>query len=163
MPVLFILFVVVPIVELIVLLQVSQVIGWGWAVLTLLGVSVVGAVQVKREGLRAWRRFRDALGDGRMPAEEVVDGALLLVAGALLLTPGYLTDAVGLLLLFPPTRGVVNHGLRTRVRRSVGLGPAKRGGEARSPEAPVDVEVVNVERTEQRDPDGDPPGALPPA
>lgn len=159
MPIAFIAFVVVPLIEFLILLQVSEVVGWGWSVLALVLVSLFGAVMVKREGLRAWMRFRDALHAGRMPAEEVVNGALLLIAGAFLLTPGFLTDAVGLLLLLPVTRGLLNRAVRTRVRRSLGLGPATRPSRASRDDDALDVEVVKVERSDPAD--EDPPPELP--
>jgi UPF0716 protein FxsA len=72
----------------------------------LLVVSVAGVWLAKREGLAAWRRFQLALAEGRVPTVEVADGAMILLAGALLLTPGFLTDVVGVLLLLPPTRAL---------------------------------------------------------
>lgn len=89
-----------------------------------------------------------------MPAEEVVDGALVLLGGALMLTPGFLTDGVGLLLVVPVSRGLVNRSIRGRVRGAFGLAPPRR--RASHPQTPpgdevVDVEVVNVERDDVRD------------
>lgn len=97
-------FVVVPLVEIYVIVQVGEVIGALPTVALLLGVSVLGAVVVRREGVRAWRRLREALAEHRVPGREVVDGALVLAGGALLLAPGFVTDAVGFLLVLPPTR-----------------------------------------------------------
>lgn len=154
-PVLLVLLVVVPLVELFVIIQVGQAIGPGWTVAALVAVSVAGAVLVKREGLRAWSRLREALGAGRLPAEEVTDGALLLLAGALLLAPGFVTDGVGLLLLLPPVRGALNRMLRNRVRGSVGLGRMGPGGPGRGarhrdvpPGDDLEVDVVDVRRTD---------------
>ena len=127
-------------------MQVQRVIGLDWTLLALVAISIAGAVLVKREGVKAWRRFWDALGEGRMPAEEVVDGALLLFAGALLLTPGFLTDGLGLALLIPFLRGIVNRGVRSRARLTVGLGPA-RDHRVQEPDT-IDVEVVDVRRAE---------------
>jgi UPF0716 protein FxsA len=72
----------------------------------LLVVSVAGAWLAKREGLAAWARFQRAMAEGRVPTVEVADGAMILLAGALLLTPGFLTDVAGVLLLLPPTRAM---------------------------------------------------------
>jgi UPF0716 protein FxsA len=104
-------FVVVPIVELYVVVQVGQEIGVLPTILLVVGVSVLGAWLVKREGRRTWRAFTLALHERRVPAREVVDGALVLVGGALLLTPGFVTDVVGLLAVLPPTRAVLRKGL----------------------------------------------------
>jgi UPF0716 protein FxsA len=119
--VLFAAFFVVSLVELTVLIQVGQVIGPWWTVLLLLVVSALGAWLVKREGLKAGRRFRAALQQARIPAQEVVDGALVICGGALLLTPGFLTDILGLLCVIPPTRGILNRIIRSRIRWRLGV------------------------------------------
>lgn len=155
-PILFVLFIVVPIVELAIIVQVGQVVGVGWTILALIAVSLIGAAMVKSEGLRAWRRVRETLAAGRMPAEEVVDGALVLLGGALMLTPGFLTDALGLFLVVPLTRGLINRGIRGRVRGAFGLRPPPGGGR-RMPGGPsardsvVDVDVVSIERDDPAD------------
>lgn len=147
---LFVAFIVVPIVELFVIIQVGQVIGPWYTIAILIGVSVAGAWLVKREGRATWRRFREATGQARVPAVEVVDGALVLVGGTLLLTPGFLSDVVGLALVFPPTRAVANRMIRSRVRGRFGLGGVPPAGRRRQPGAPppppLDVEVVDVRR-----------------
>lgn len=98
------LFLVVPFVELYVLLQVGESIGIANTIVLLIVVSALGAWLVKREGLATWRRAQLAIDAGRVPATELVDGVLILFAGALLLTPGFVTDVVGTLLLLPPVR-----------------------------------------------------------
>jgi UPF0716 protein FxsA len=105
-PILAVAFLLVPLAELAVLIAVGDVIGLLPTLVLLLVVSVAGAWLAKREGLAAWRRFQRALADGRVPTVEVADGAMILLAGALLLTPGFLTDVVGILLLLPPTRAM---------------------------------------------------------
>ncbi|VXB56090.1 FxsA family protein [Nocardioides sp. AX2bis] len=97
-------FVVMPIVEIYVLIQVGQVIGGWWTVLLLLLGGVVGSWLVRREGARAWRALQDALRRGAVPGREIADGALVLVGGTLLLAPGFVTDALGVLLVLPLTR-----------------------------------------------------------
>jgi UPF0716 protein FxsA len=140
--VLFAAFVVVPLLELYVILELAApTIGLPQTIAVLLGVSVAGAALVRHEGVRAWRRFREALAQSRIPAEEVVDGALVLVGGTLLLTPGFITDVVGLLLVLPPTRALGNRLVRRRVRRAFGPRAGRPG-----PGEVVDVEVVRVER-----------------
>lgn len=145
---LFVAFIVVPIVELFFIIQVGQVIGAWWTVAILIAVSVAGAWLVKREGRSAWQRFRGALGSTRVPAVEVIDGALVLIGGTLLLTPGFLSDIVGLALVVPPSRAVINRAIRSRVRGRFGLGAPPSGRAARrSDPEPLDVEVVDVRRT----------------
>jgi UPF0716 protein FxsA len=102
--VLFLLFLVVPFVELFVLIQVGQAIGVLNTIAVLVVVSVVGAWLVKREGLGTLARARSRIDAGHVPGTELVDGVLILFAGALLLTPGFLSDVAGVLLLFPPAR-----------------------------------------------------------
>ncbi|MEU6741873.1 FxsA family protein [Streptosporangium sandarakinum] len=105
--VLFLLFLVVPILEIWVLIQAGQVIG-GWpTVALLLADSLLGAWIVRREGRRAWRGLQEALRDGRMPERELADGAMVVTGGMLLLTPGFLTDVAGLMCLLPLTRPLV--------------------------------------------------------
>ena len=109
--------VVVPLLELYVLIRVGQVIGALWTVVLLLLVSVLGAALLRREGPRTWRAFRSATAAGRVPAREVADGALVLFAGALLLTPGFVSDVVGLALLVPPVRAVLRRALTAYATR----------------------------------------------
>jgi UPF0716 protein FxsA len=108
-------FVVVPIVELAVIIQVGQVIGVWWTIGLLIADSILGAVLMRSQGRAAWRRFNEAVGGGRVPAREVLDGALVIFGGALLLTPGFITDMLGLLLLIPPTRAIVRRILARRL------------------------------------------------
>ena len=122
MPLLFLLFIVVPIAELYVIVQVAGAIGIGWTVLILFLDSILGSMLLKSQGRAAWRRFNVALSEGRPPARETIDGALVLMGGALLLTPGFLSDILGLVLLIPPTRAVVrrmHRGLRVLAWRDV--------------------------------------------
>jgi UPF0716 protein FxsA len=100
------LLIVVPIVEIYVIVQVGQAIGVGWTVLLLLADSVFGSWLIKREGARAFRALREALGSGRMPAKELADGALILVGGTLMLAPGFVTDVFGIAMILPFTRPV---------------------------------------------------------
>jgi UPF0716 protein FxsA len=112
MPLLLLLLLVVPIAELYVIVQVGQEIGVLPTILLLVAVSLTGAYLLKREGLATWRRFQTQMSEGRMPTSEAADGALILFGGALLLTPGFLTDIVGLVFILPATRGAVKGGFR---------------------------------------------------
>src|SRR5919107_1943817 len=119
------LFIVVPIAELAILIQVGQLIGIWWTIALLVADAVLGSLLARSQGRATWRRFNEGLRSGRPPAREVMDGALVLFGGALLLTPGFLSDILGLVLLLPPTRalvrGVVGRRLLPRVVAS-GLG-----------------------------------------
>jgi UPF0716 protein FxsA len=101
------LFIVVPIAELAVIIQVGQAIGVWWTIAILVADSILGSLLMRAQGRTAWRRFNDAVQAGRVPAREVLDGALVVFGGLLLLTPGFLTDVLGLVLLIPPTRALV--------------------------------------------------------
>lgn len=129
-------FLVVPIVELYLFIEVSASIGFGAAVFWIVAVSVIGAWLVKREGIGALRRANAKVVAGELPTDELINGILIVFAGALMLTPGFLTDATGLLLLFPPTRALVRRPLRRRfasgpiivgTRFSGGFGPSPGG------------------------------------
>jgi UPF0716 protein FxsA len=100
-------FIVVPIAELAVLIQVGQEIGVAWTVAILVADAILGSILMRAQGRAAWRRFNEALQAGRVPAREVLDGGLVMFGGLLLLTPGFITDLLGLLLLIPPTRALV--------------------------------------------------------
>ena len=127
------LFIAVPIVELAVIIQVGQAIGVWWTIAILVVDSILGSLLMRSQGRAVWRRFTVALQSGRPPAREVADGVLVIFGGALLLTPGFLSDIFGLLLLLPPTRALVRRlFLRQALRRlSVSLAsraPKPRGG-----------------------------------
>jgi UPF0716 protein FxsA len=107
LPVLLVLFIVVPLVEIYVIIQVGQAIGVLWTVLLLLADSVLGSLLMRSQGRTAWRRFQAAVAERRPPAREAIDGALVIFGGALLLTPGFVTDVFGLAFLLPPTRAVI--------------------------------------------------------
>ena len=107
MPLLVVLLIVIPIAELWLILEVADRIGLASTILTLLIVSIAGAWLLKREGVSTWRKLRATLARGELPTNEVADGALILMGGALLLTPGFLTDVVGLAMVFPPTRATL--------------------------------------------------------
>ncbi len=116
LPALLLLFVVVPLAELYVIWQVGDWLGILPTLAILLADSLLGGALMRSQGRAAWRRFNAATAEGRVPAREVIDGMLVIFGGAFLLTPGFLTDAVGLLFLLPPTRAVIRR-LRGRGRQ----------------------------------------------
>jgi UPF0716 protein FxsA len=129
-----ILFIVVPIAELAVLIQVGQLIGVWWTVAILIADALLGSYLLRTQGRLAWHRFNEALHSGRIPHREVVDGVLVILGGVLLLCPGFITDIFGLLFLFPPTR-VLMRGLLVRrgALRLVGAMPGTRSKPPASP------------------------------
>lgn len=112
MPILILLFIVVPIAELFVIIKVGQWIGVWPTLALLLAGAIGGSLLLKHQGRGAWRRFNQALSERRFPGREVADGVLIIIGGTLLLTPGFLTDIVGILLLLPPTRALARAGMR---------------------------------------------------
>jgi UPF0716 protein FxsA len=112
MPLLVILFIVVPVLELYVIIQVGQLIGVVPTLVLLLADALLGSWLLKHEGRGAWRRFNQALAERRFPGKEVADGVLIVIGGTLLLTPGFLTDVFGLFLLLPPTRAIARRLLK---------------------------------------------------
>jgi len=123
-------FILVPLVEIYVIIQVGQAIGAWWTILLLILDSIFGSWLIVHEGRRAWQALNMALSSGKMPARELADGALILVGGTLMLSPGFVTDAFGILLILPFTRPIARRVL-TRVvsRRLVVLAPdARRPG-----------------------------------
>lgn len=141
--VLALLFVVLPIVEIYVLIQIGQVIGAGWTVLLLVADAFLGSYLVKHEGARTWRALREALDRGRMPHRELADGALVLIGGTLLVTPGFVTDIFGFLLILPMTRPVARRILSGLVARKLLGSAAARTRRRPGPDAVVQGEVVD--------------------
>ncbi len=138
-------FVLIPLVEIWAILQVGQIVGPWWTILLLILDSMVGAWLIRREGSRAWQALREALQGGRMPAKELADGALILIGGTLMLSPGFVLDIAGILLILPFTRPVARRLLTSVVERRLvvvpsfgapfGPGDARRPGPG--PEGPV--------------------------
>ena len=111
------LFVVVPLVEIFLLIRLGQVVGPWWTILILVADAILGSWLVKREGARTWRALQEALAAHRMPAAELADGALVLIGGTLLITPGFLSDVAGLFCILPFTRPVARAALARVITR----------------------------------------------
>jgi UPF0716 protein FxsA len=123
--------IVVPLLELWVIIEVGSLIGAVPTILLLLACSFLGAWLVKHQGRAAWTRFTNTISSGKVPAKETADGALVILAGALLLTPGFLTDIVGLLLLTPVVRRLVRGtALAGLIKRSGWVGVTYTGANA---------------------------------
>ena len=153
--------ILIPVAELIVMFQVADAFGWLETLSLLVLVSVVGAWLVRRQGLTMVMRIQRELSGGTVPTKTVVDGLLLLVAGVFLLTPGFVSDAVGILLLFPPTRiavrGLLIRRYRTRLDFYKDAPPPGRIWSR----LVIDDDVIDTEGRESR-PRRDPSGELEP-
>lgn len=140
------LFIIIPLVEIYVIIQVGQAIGPWWTILLLILDSIFGTWLIRHEGARAWRALREALDNGRMPARELADGALILIGGTLMLAPGFVTDAFGVLMILPVTRPLFRRLLTGVVaNRLVVLGPGTGPGTARRPGPGPDGPVIRGE------------------
>jgi len=149
---LFLLFLVVPIAELYVIVQVAGGLGIPETILLLIGISVVGAWLAKVAGIGVLNRFQRTVRAGRVPSAEVVDGALVLFAGALMITPGFLSDCLAIALLLPPTRAAVRGVILRRIRAGGGIVRIVAG----SPTAPRDPAAGVWDVDSWEDPPGDP-------
>ncbi|MEM9561279.1 MAG: FxsA family protein [Actinomycetota bacterium] len=139
---LFLAFIVLPVIEIWLITQVAGQLGWPLAIVAVIGVSLAGAWLVRREGIGVINRVRRSLEGGRLPTDELADGAMIFFASALMLTPGFLTDALGLALLIPPIRALLRppviaffrRRLQLRINRfeagAFGPGPFGPGGPA---------------------------------
>src|SRR3954466_9456514 len=132
---LILLFIVVPIAELYVILKVGDLIGILPTIALLVADSLLGSWLLKSQGRTVWRRFQETMQAGRVPHREVFDGVLVIFGGAFLITPGFLTDVVGVLLLLPPTRSLFRRWLVRRGGRMFGLSVATG---RRTPPPPAD-------------------------
>ncbi len=119
--VLALLFLVVPLAELYVIIQVGQAFGALNTIALLILISAVGAWLAKREGISVWRRFQRQVESGSVPGREIADGVLILFAAALLMTPGFLSDVVAIALLLPPVRAVIRAAVLRRAARRAGV------------------------------------------
>jgi UPF0716 protein FxsA len=154
------LFIVLPIAELYVIIQIGGAIGVLPTLAILIADSIIGAALARSQSRAAWERFNRVLAEGRVPGREVFDGAMIILGGALLLTPGFITDVFGLFLLIPPTRALLRRFLARTVARRAGFawrvtsfGSARRGGTP-PPRSGYEYEGSAREVT-------DPPGELP--
>ena len=140
MPV-FILFLVVPFVDIYLLVEIGARIGAPWTILLVVMTAIVGAWLVRVQGLATWRRFQASLARNELPATAVVEGSCLLIAGALLLTPGFFTDAVGFACLIPPLRrALISHLLQRSVWKV-----AQSPTQPRNSSAPIDGNYKRID------------------
>lgn len=140
MLIILLLLVIVPIVELAVIIQIGQWIGVLPTIVLLLADSLLGAWLLRRQGRATWIAFRTALAAGRVPARESIDGVLVIAGGALMLTPGFVSDLAGAALILPPTRALV----RGRLMRRGGM-TAGTGTPPAPPRRAYDIEASAIE------------------
>ncbi len=145
---LLILFIGIPLIELYLFLAIGSRIGILPTVAIVIITGVLGATLTKQQGLRTLSRYQQALSEGRLPHEEVIEGLMILVAGAVLLTPGFLTDAIGFLLLVPPVRAVFRQRLAGYLKGRIHVAGASMTNPMSSHPAPRrsdDPSVIEIE------------------
>ena len=126
---LFFIFIIVPLVELMLLIEVGSVIGSGWTFLIIIATAIIGTKLVKQQGLHTWQKIQQELATGALPAQSMFDGICILISGVLLITPGFITDIIGMLLLTPPFRAAAykHVGHRIKVQGAFGGQPGFGG------------------------------------
>lgn len=153
---LLIVLIVVPLLELYVIIQVGQEIGALPTIAILVADSIVGSVLLRSQGRSAWRRFNAAIAEARVPTREVLDGVLVVFGGALLITPGFLSDIAGILFLLPPTRAVVRRLMLRNVAARMAVSASSwrmgrvAGRRGPRPGAGYDVDGTATEHRQER-------------
>ena len=148
--VLLLIFIAVPLAELYVILEVADAIGAPLTILILAVDSIVGTLLLKSQGRAVWRRFNETMAAGRMPHREVLDGVMVIFGGAFLITPGFITDVVGILLLLPPTRFLMRRLVVRAIGGRVAIGVA--GAAGRRTRSRFDVEGTATPVDEEFEP-----------
>lgn len=145
---LLLLFITIPLLELFVFLIIGQRIGIPMTLATIVVTAFLGAFLTKSQGLKAIARYQESISQGRLPHEAIIDSLLILVAGALLLTPGFLTDSIGFALLVPSVRAFIRGRVEKSLREKltvVSRGMGSPAGENRGPQViTVEAEVVEI-------------------
>ena len=150
---LFLVFLSVPLIEIALFIQVGGVIGLGWTLLIVILTAILGTMMVRSQGMSVLNRLRSSLDELNDPTEPLVHGAMILFSGALLLTPGFFTDAVGFALLVPGIRTAIFNAIRSRIRL---VTPAAQQGRHSSPagETIIDAEYEDLDASKPRGPSG---------
>jgi UPF0716 protein FxsA len=113
---LFFIFIIVPLIELMLLIEVGGVIGTGWTFVIIIATALLGTKLVKQQGIATYQQIQAELAQGQLPARSMFDGICILISGVLLITPGFLTDILGFLLVTPPFRAVAYQHLGSRIK-----------------------------------------------
>ena len=119
---LLLLFILIPVIEIALLIEVGSMIGTGNTIAVILLTAVIGAYMVKHEGLGVMYRLQQNMNQGTFPAEEMINGMMILVSGALLLTPGFFTDVIGFLMVIPVTRNLIKRIARRIIEKKISSG-----------------------------------------
>ena len=142
---LLLLFIIVPLIELALFMWLGEMIGLKITLVIIVITGFLGAWLTRVQGRRTWSKFQNATSEGRMPHHEVMDGLMILIAGAVLLTPGFLTDTVGFLLLVPPIRAILKKHLGAYLKKRVQIVGGNMTA-TRSPPKPAGSEKKELPR-----------------
>lgn len=146
-PLLFVLFFLVPLLEIYILIQVGSVIGAPLTIFSVVFTAVLGAYLIRRQGLSTFARFQDKLKSREIPAQEIVDGFCLLISGAFLMTPGFFTDAMGFALLIPPVRRLIYRRVINSANVRIVAGRNANGPKpGQSGKRPIDAEYREIDK-----------------
>ena len=140
---LLLLFTIVPLVELALLFWIAEQTDWLFTIALVIVTGVLGASLARHEGLRCWTDAQRKMAQGELPADSLLDGLLILLAGAVLITPGVLTDLVGFGLLIPPIRRYFRRRLAERFRAKLFVAPQSDGSWEESRDEIIDVRVID--------------------
>lgn len=144
---LFIAFLAIPLIEIALFIQIGGIIGLGWTLVTVVVTAILGTFLVRNQGALALNQLRSSFNEMRDPTEPLAHGAMILFSGALLLTPGFFTDAVGFLLLIPAVRSSAFHAIKARVKVQSfhgSTGPAQPHARTGYPDDVIDGEFTEV-------------------
>jgi len=147
---LLLLFVLVPALELVLLIEIGRLIGTLPTIALILLTGIVGAFLVRRQGVQVLSRIRTQFQTGQLPADPIFDGAIILVAGAFLMTPGVLTDALGFLCLIPATRGWMKRTIRSRIDRAIRSGQVFTAAYRGAPDQDKPEDVIIIDHDDQQ-------------
>jgi UPF0716 protein FxsA len=153
---LLILFITIPILELVIFVMLGSKLGFLLTLLIIITTAIIGASLSKSQGLRALRRYQEAVASGKLPHREILEGLIILVAGVLLMTPGFLTDTIGFLLLVPSVRDIVRQLISSSLAHRFSQVGDRMGGARDSaqtspmPTITVEAEVVETKTNERK-------------
>ena len=145
-PIFFVLFLLIPIVEIFFLIKVGEIIGAWPTIFLVVLTAVIGAGLLRQQGLSILTRFQKNMGEGKLPAQEMIEGIVLAVGGALLMTPGFVTDTIGFLCLFPFSRQLIAQQIikRSTIQMKAQMGGFSQGGQWQREEGIIEAEYTEI-------------------
>ena len=147
-------FLAIPVIEIYLLIQVGSVIGAGWTIFIVIGTAILGASLLRQQGLETWSRLTQSIAQGQLPPTMLVEGILLLLSGAFLLTPGFFTDSIGFLFLIPPVRkALAGYLLSKGLFMAAGMHSSAYSSTSSSRSHSTEYNVIEGEYEERKDHD----------